>query len=106
MGANLLNCPILSESRAEERREDESKDPDDMSFNHVASGSFSEGLLRQVFPSRIHLLDQRNLLFPAPDSPSRRSSLGFRSGLGRFKVESVGSVAVSDPSSLKLPEAA
>jgi len=30
-GSNLLNCPILSESRAEERREDESKDPEDMS---------------------------------------------------------------------------
>jgi hypothetical protein len=36
-----LLCSILSESRAEERREGESKDPEDMSRFHAASGSFN-----------------------------------------------------------------
>jgi hypothetical protein len=37
-----LNCPILSETRAEERCEDESKDPEDASFANADSGSFNQ----------------------------------------------------------------
>jgi hypothetical protein len=37
-----VNLPNPERSRAEERREDESKDPEDMSLCKVASGSFNE----------------------------------------------------------------
>src|SRR6476659_10067669 len=80
-GTSLLNCPILSESRAEERREGEPKDPESFSsemprqgvsardlFLHrlTAKQYFPSPVLRQIFPAWIHLLNQRNFLFPAP----------------------------------------
>ena len=71
MGASLFNCPILSESRAEERREDESKDPESVSPTMPFQGVSTQG------PYTFFFIDWPRNSISRPQCSARSSHRGF-----------------------------